>query len=958
MAQFTKQEIADITKRYIKDVKPFGRNNVAVIKKLIAKALEVEALEDRFSKLSDGELADMTVQFRGRLAEGATLDDILPEAFAVCREAAVRVLGQRHYFVQLMGGIALHQGQIAEMATGEGKTLTETLPVYLNALTGNGVHIVTVNEYLALRDASWMGKVFTFLGLTVGAITNRQPHAEKRHAYQCDITYGTNNEYGFDYLRDNMSKSIAGKVQRKLNYVVIDEVDSILIDEARTPLIISGPSGKSSQMYITANSFAVTLSASTNMDNTGELLDGEVDFNGDYVVDEKHKSARITDSGIAKAERFFGIDNLSDGEHADLNKHIDKAVRAHAVMKRDNDYIVEKGEVVIIDPHTGRKMPGRRYNDGLHQAIEAKERVTVKQENRTLASITFQNYFKLYNKMSGMTGTAKTEENEFNSIYNIDVIVMPTNLANCGVDNADMIFTTREGKLAGAIKEIERIHATGQPLLIGVASVEASEELSAMLIKKGIKHNLLNAKNHKKEADIIAQAGRLGGVTIATNMAGRGTDILLGGNADFLARQELINRGYSSEVISQVTAHNVVDPEILELQKLYTQLVDKAKLDIDVEHAKVVELGGLYVLGTERHDSRRIDNQLRGRAGRQGDHGTTQFYLSTEDSIMRRFGGMLSGTMNMFGWNKEDGLQSGMLSKQMEKAQRAVENAHFSARKNVLEYDDVINRQRNLIYAQRDNVLASSSVHNEILAMADRYARKALEIAVSGNENCALWDIEAVNANLAKQIPFVEGDVLSSSSYTSAMDALTEVVVAVNKALEFVANRPQENDDVPMEEAERYMLLSNIDRLWMDHLENLDVVKTGVAMQSIGNRKPIDVYKREAYLMFDDLSDSIAYDTIKHVLFTKIKRRLPTAVAVEDNGKVTLKSACPCGSGKKYKDCCYAKDMLAKAQAGKAPQKQEGQPLSKQEEYALKRAARKRAKNNIDSIEHYANKGE
>ncbi len=946
MAVFTKQEIKEMTKRYVSDVKPFGRNNVAVIKKLVARALEVEALEEQFASYSDSQLADMTVQFKSRIAEGATIDSLLPEAFAVCRETAKRVLGQRHYFVQIMGGIALHTGNIAEMATGEGKTLTETLPAYLNALSGKGVHIVTVNEYLALRDAQWMGKVFTFLGLSVGAITNRQPHELKQHAYNCDITYGTNNEYGFDYLRDNMSKSTRGKAQRQLNYVIIDEVDSILIDEARTPLIISGPSGKSSQMYITANSFAVTLKPSTNMDNKGDLLEGEEDYDGDYVVNAKHKNARITDRGVAKAERFFGIDNLADGEHADLNKHIDKAVTAHAVMHRDNDYIVEKGEVIIIDQHTGRKMPGRRYNDGLHQAIEAKERVTVKQENRTLASITFQNYFKLYSKMSGMTGTAKTEEEEFNSIYDMDVIVMPTNLPNCRVDNPDIIYTTRQDKLDGAIAEIERIHATGQPLLIGVASVEASEELSVLLVKKGIKHNLLNAKNHKKEADIIAQAGRLGAVTIATNMAGRGTDILLGGNVEFLARQELINRGYTPEEIEASKGYEVTDPELVAIAQLHKQMLDKCKVDIEIEHAKVVELGGLYVLGTERHDSRRIDNQLRGRAGRQGDNGTTQFYLSTEDSIMRRFGGAVAGAMNLFGFNNGEGLQSGMLSKQMEKAQRAVENSHFSARKHVLEYDDVINHQRKLIYSQRDNVLSTEDIHQDILSMADRYARKILEEAVGGNENMAMWDLVSINKHLSKMLPGVEGDILTADNFHTAQQALELIAEGTRQALEILRVRPLENDDVPLADAERYVLLSNIDRLWMDHLENLDAVKTNVSLQSIGNRKPIDVYRHQSYLMFDDLSDNIAFYTIKQLLFSKLKRRLAVTPQEEEGGKVTLKSACPCGSGKRYKDCCYSKDMLAKSNRGKEQVKPvEGQPLSKQEEYARKRAERKANKN-------------
>ncbi|MBO5866569.1 MAG: preprotein translocase subunit SecA, partial [Clostridia bacterium] len=656
----------------MKDI--YGGANARQVKKLAKIAKLVEDKEQLYLDMSDEQLAAQTQILRERYNAGETLDDILPDAFAVCREASARVLNQRHYHVQILGGIALHQGRICQMATGEGKTLTETLPAYLNALTGKGVHIITVNEYLATRDKGWMGKVFKFLGLTVGVTLANQTDREKRLAYRCDITYGTNSEFGFDYLRDNMAISRAQCVQRELNFVIIDEVDSILIDEARTPLIISGPSGKSSTMYVTANKFVCTLQNSTNTDDEGKTEDKSIEPNGDYVVDRKEKSIRLTDKGIAKAERFFKINNLSDPDNIELNNFINNALRAHGLMKRDDDYIVERGKVVIIDSFTGRKMEGRRFSNGLHQAIEAKEHVTIKEENKTLATITLQNYFRLYHKLSGMTGTAKTEEEEFNTIYNVDVVCIPTNLPLARVDENDYVYSTRAGKMRAIVNKIKQLNAKGQPILVGTVTVEKSEELSAMLTAQGVKHNVLNAKNHKREAEIVAQAGRLGAVTIATNMAGRGTDIKLGGNPEFRARK----RAGTSATEQQFEA---------------ALKIEREKWLADYEEVK--NLGGLYVMGTERHESRRIDNQLRGRSGRQGDPGRSKFYISMDDDLMRLFGGeKMKSIMSRIGMEPGEPINHPWLNKGIEKAQKKVEERNFEIRKHLLEYDDVLNEQR------------------------------------------------------------------------------------------------------------------------------------------------------------------------------------------------------------------------------------------------------------------------
>ncbi|MCM1533448.1 MAG: preprotein translocase subunit SecA [Corallococcus sp.] len=924
---------------------PYGGSNARAVKKLEKIAKLVEEKENAYVGMSDEELSSQTQLLKNRYNDGATLDELLPDAFAVCREASKRVLQQRHFHVQILGGIALHQGRICQMATGEGKTLTETLPAYLNALTGKGVHIITVNEYLATRDMEWMGKVFRFLGLTVGVTLNRMTAREKRAAYNCDITYGTNNEFGFDYLRDNMSTSRAACVQRGLNFVIIDEVDSILIDEARTPLIISGPSGKSSEMYVTANRFACLLQNSTNVDQEGKT-EGDEEPNGEYVVDRKQKTARLTDKGVTKAERYFKLDNLSSPENTEINHYINNALRAHAIMRRDDDYIVEKGEVLIVDSFTGRKMEGRRFNGGLHQAIEAKEHVTIKEENKTLATITFQNYFRLYHKLSGMTGTAKTEEQEFNTIYKIDVVAIPTNLPMIRNDRPDVVYSTRQGKLRAIVEEIKERNSVGQPILVGTITVEKSEELSRLLTAERIKHNVLNAKNHKREAEIVAQAGRLGAVTIATNMAGRGTDILLGGNPEFMAKQEMKRQGYEDEQIEASTGFAKGDEETEKLKAVYSELVSKYKKETDKEKQDVVKAGGLCVIGTERHDSRRIDNQLRGRAGRQGDPGCSVFYISAEDDMVRIFGGDMMQRVMMFARIDEDTpLESRLLTRGIESAQKRIEGLHFSSRKNVLQYDDVNNQQRKAIYKERDRILDNEDVHNDILAMADEYARLALADACDSQEDVSQWNLDKVNHNLGKYFA-LEQPVLKEDDLTSARavcDMLAE------RCKEYL-NERLENDEggnvVPFREAERFVLLRTIDNLWMDHLDALDDLRQGVGLQAIGQHDPIMVYKKEAFDMFDKLNENIKVQTIRMLTFAKIVQQLRSNVAPDANvnSEKKLNGPCPCGSGKKYKNCCYAKDSAAASSEGTDVAEEPARPLTKQEEYALKRQQRKENK--------------
>lgn len=873
----------------------FGGANKKALKQLEKIAVKVENLAEKYVKFSDKELVDMTANLKSRYVSGEKLDDILPDAYAVVREVSQRVLNMRHYHVQILGGIALHQGRICQMSTGEGKTLVETLPAYLNALTGKGVHIVTVNEYLAKRDAEWMGKVFKFLGLTVGVILNKQTNDEKRKAYNCDITYGTNNEFGFDYLRDNMATSKVGRVQRKLNFCIIDEVDSILIDEARTPLIISGRASKSSEMYIVADKLVRTMRKDV-----------------DYEVDEKDKSVQLNDVGIGKAERYFKIDNLADLENTEINHYLNCALKAHAIMKRDDEYIVEGGKVVIVDAFTGRKMPGRRFSAGLHQAIEAKENVAIKEEDRTLATITFQNYFRLYSKLSGMTGTAKTEEAEFNNIYNLDVVVIPTNLPMIRVDHNDVIFTTRVGKLRNIVKEVSEIHSNGQPILIGTVSVEKSEELSTLLTRAGIKHNVLNAKNHTREAEIVAQAGRFNSVTIATNMAGRGTDILLGGNAQFLAKQEMSHLGYNEEQIDLATSYVEGDEETENLKKVYKDLYNKFDKETSEEKKKVVAVGGLYIIGTERHDSRRIDDQLRGRSGRQGDPGSSAFYISAEDDMMRVFGGdKIQMILNALRVDEDTPISAKMLTKQIESAQKRIEGRNFSARKYVLQYDDVNNMQRNLIYAERNKVLDGDNIHKDILLMARTYARKALEDACNGVEQASKWHYEEVNETLkTKYLPdgrdFLTEKMLYDFNARQILDKLTAVVKElINQKVEEGANQ-----DIDYYELERYILLKVTDEKWMDHLDNLEQLKQGVGLQAIGQHDPVVVYKKEGFEMFDKMNEDIQVSTVKFLLYANVQKaeRPQTTlqkVKVHAEGEeISMNEPCPCGSGKKYKYCC------------------------------------------------------
>ncbi len=926
---------------------PYGASNARQVKKLEKIAKLVEAKESMYVDMSDEQLIGQTQVLKDRYSAGETLEQLLPDAFAVCREASKRVLKQRHFHVQILGGIALHQGRICQMATGEGKTLTETLPAYLNALTGNGVHIITVNEYLAVRDMEWMGKIFRFLGLTVGVTLSKMTAREKRRAYECDITYGTNNEFGFDYLRDNMSTSRVNCVQRGLNFVIIDEVDSILIDEARTPLIISGPSGKSSEMYNTANRFACTLTGSTNTDEEGKT-EGDEEPNGDYVVDRKQKQVRLTDRGIVKAERFFKLDNLSAPENTDLNSYINNALRAHAIMRRDDDYIVEKGEVVIVDSFTGRKMEGRRFNGGLHQAIEAKEHVTIKEENKTLATITFQNYFRLYHKLSGMTGTAKTEEQEFNTIYNIDVVAIPTNLPMVREDRHDVVYSTRQGKLKAIVKEIKQRNASGQPVLVGTVTVEKSEELSRLLTAENIKHNVLNAKFHKREAEIVAQAGRYGAVTIATNMAGRGTDILLGGNPEFLAKQEMKRLGYDEEQIDLSTSFVKGDDETERLRQIYRELVAKYKEQTDEEKQRVIQAGGLCVIGTERHDSRRIDDQLRGRAGRQGDPGMSVFYISTEDDMMRIFGGdMMQRIMAFARMDDDTPIELRLMSKTIESAQKRIEGLHFSSRKHVLQYDDVNNRQRKVIYKERNRILDNDDVHSDILQMTDEYARLALADACDSQVDVSKWNLDKVNANLAKYFA-CEQPILEAEDVTSAREVCDNLAERCREYLNERLDEDEGGNVVPFREAERFVLLRTMDNLWMDHLDALDDLRQGVGLQAIGQHDPLVVYKKEAFDMFEKLNENIKVQTIRMLTFAKIVQALRSDSPKQGviNAEKKLNGPCPCGSGKKYKNCCYAKDA-AKNQSDEQGDgaQNENRPLTKQEEYALKRQQRKENKN-------------
>ena len=854
---------------------------------------EVEALADKYKAMSDEELKETTNVLKKRLADGETADDILPDAFAVVREAGDRVLHMRHFYVQLLGGIVLHQGRIAQMATGEGKTLVATLPAYLNALTGKGVHIVTVNDYLAQRDAEWMGKIYKFLGLSVGVIVHNQTRAQKKAAYDCDITYGTNNEMGFDYLRDNMATEML--VQRPFNYAIIDEVDSILIDEARTPLIISGKGNRSSEMYVTANKFATSLNPS------------------DYEIDEKDKAVRLNDNGVMKAEKFFKVDNLSDIENSELNHYILQALKANYIMKNENDYIVEKGEVVIVDEFTGRKMEGRRYSAGLHQAIEAKEGVRIREENKTLATITFQNLFRLYKKLSGMTGTAKTEEGEFNSIYKLDVVEIPTNKPIARLDYNDVIFKTENGKLKAIVEDVAERHNSGQPMLIGTLTVEKSEQLSKLFNARGIKHNVLNAKNHEREAEIVAQAGRFGAVTIATNMAGRGTDILLGGNPEFLAKREMAKQGVDNELIESATSfRSDKTEEEIKATEQYRSLYEKFKQQTDEERERVLKVGGLHIIGTERHESRRIDNQLRGRSGRQGDPGSSVFFISLEDDLARIFGGEKMQKIFTFLNVEEDmPIEAKVITRQIERAQERIEDRNFSSRKHVLQYDDVMNEQRTLIYQERNKVLNGEDIHNDLKEMIKTVCSNVVNQCVDINRSTQDWDTEELNRILCEDFFNTNEDYIVKSEIDkiTGQEFLEQLQ---NNLISVLDAKVEENaaKDIDFKEVERFIMLKVVDEKWMDHIDAMDELKRGIGLMAYGNHDPVQAYKREGFEMFDKMISEIQYDAVKYCLRVNVKRVLveqpgkPKTLDPDINPNLNRNGPCPCGSGKKFKHCC------------------------------------------------------
>ena len=886
------------------------------LKRIKAQAEKIMALSPKYETMTDEELKNQTQIFKDRLAKGETLEDILNEAFAVVREASYRVLNMRHYLVQLMGGICVHQGRVAELKTGEGKTLMSTLPAYLNALSGKGVHLVTVNDYLAKRDAEWMGKIYRFLGLTVGVNVHELTDEQKREAYNCDITYGTNNEFGFDYLRDNLKKRMTDMVQRGLNFAIVDEVDSILIDEARTPLIISGRGEKSSTLYLDCNRFVKTLKADE-----------------DYDLDIKDKTVQITEAGAAKAEKFFGIENLSDIEHADLNHHIQQALKAHFIFKRDTDYLVSDGEIIIVDEFTGRLMIGRRYSEGLHQAIEAKENVTVRNENKTHATITFQNYFRLYTKLSGMTGTAKTEEEEFRTIYGLDVLEIPTNKPVQRKDLPDVIFSTQSGKLKAIIKEIIERHEKGQPILVGTVTVEKSEEISRWLIKNKIKHNILNAKNHKREAEIIAQAGKKGAVTIATNMAGRGTDILLGGNPEYLAKQDLRNEGVSEDIIDVATSYvQDVSDEVKEVRERYQEYYKEHSAVTDKEKEEVIALGGLHIIGTERHESRRIDNQLRGRSGRQGDPGSSLFFISLEDDLARRFGGeRLQGIYSMFKLNEDDALQSKMLSKSIENAQRTIEGKNFGIRKHIIQYDDVMNTQRKIMYEERMKVLRGDDVHQDVLNLIPDYVADIFLENVNKNQEPSSWDKDKLNKALeAKALPaeteFITDEILEKWDYDYIVEKTVEKVIecyeAKIKLLEDDNEGRPENEQIDFSDFERFIFLQVVDKKWIDHIDAMDKLKRGISLRGYANEDPVIAYKKEGLDMFEEMTASIQEEVTLLLLKSEIKRKEKQeekpqdlvasggSLGSESRGPIVKTSTvgrndpCPCGSGRKFKNCC------------------------------------------------------
>ena len=899
--------------------KIFGNYSQKEIRRIDPLVKKVLALEDTYRNMSEEELRSQTAVLKERLANGETLDGILPEAFAACREACDRVLDMRPYPVQVIGGIILHQGRIAEMKTGEGKTLVETLPAYLNALSGKGVHIVTVNDYLAKRDSEWMGKVFSYMGLSVGLVIHGVENDQRREAYACDITYGTNNEFGFDYLRDNMVTYKENLVQRGFNYAIVDEVDSILIDEARTPLIISGRGDKSTDLYQKADRFVRTLTAMRVKEQDEKQETDTVD--ADYIIDEKAKTATITPRGAEKAEKYFNVENINDADNMTLLHHINQAIKAHGVMKRDVDYVVKDGEVIIVDEFTGRLMLGRRYNDGLHQAIEAKEGVTVARENRTLATITFQNYFRMYHKLSGMTGTAMTEVDEFREIYGLDVVEIPTNKPVIREDLPDVVYKTEGAKFRAVINEIVDAHAKNQPVLVGTISIEKSEILSNMLKKRGIAHNVLNAKHHDREAEIVAQAGVPGAVTIATNMAGRGTDIMLGGNAEFLAKAELRKQGLDEDMINAATAYFETGAEdILAARALYHELYKRFKEEIAPRAEEAKNAGGLYIIGTERHESRRIDNQLRGRSGRQGDPGKTRFFISLEDDLMRLFGGdRLQSLMDTLKIEEDMPIDAKLISSSIESAQRKVEGRNFEMRKNVLKFDDVMNKQREIIYGQRSKVLEGEDLKEDIAKMREESVRKTVDTYLASDEDRENWNLGGLRDYYRGWL-LTDGDLRYSDEEFAKLTK-EDVYNAVLERMEgLYAFREKEFGEENMRELERVCLLRNVDLKWMDHIDDMSDLKQGMYLRGYGQHDPVVEYRIEGFEMFDSMIEAIREDTVKMLLTVRRRAEEPkreqVAVPMEAGGdgtvqqrpaakkKVGRNDPCPCGSGKKYKHCC------------------------------------------------------
>lgn len=917
--------------------KMFGSSSAREIKRMQPLVDQTLALEDKFSAMSDDELRSMTDTLRDRLVLSSDIDSILPEAFATVREAAWRVLGMKHYPVQIVGGIVLHQGRIAEMKTGEGKTMVATLPAYLNALTGKGVHIVTVNDYLAKRDSEWMGKIYRFLGLSVGLVIHGMTPEQKRAAYAADITYGTNNEFGFDYLRDNMAIYKENMTQRGHNFAIVDEVDSILIDEARTPLIISGAGVKSTQMYEIADKFVNTLTP-MKLVRTDDKADYDkfmsMDYdelemgrfitpqqhaqlkNADYIIDEKNKNVSLTANGIAKAESYFNVENLSSAENMELNHHIQQAIRAHGIMKKDIDYIIKDGQIIIVDEFTGRLMYGRRYNNGLHQAIEAKEHVKVEKESKTYASITLQNYFRMYTKLSGMTGTAMTEEEEFRHIYSLDVVEIPTNKPNIRCDYQDSVYKTEPAKFNAVIDQIEECHKKGQPVLVGTVSIEKSELLSRLLTKRGINHRVLNAKHHEKEASIVAQAGKEGAVTIATNMAGRGTDIMLGGNAEYMAKDQMAKQGFEEALINEATGFaETDDQQIIEARKVYSELYNKYKSEINDEAQRVKDAGGLFIIGTERHESRRIDNQLRGRAARQGDPGSTRFYLSLEDDLMRLFGGdRVMSVMNTLKVPEDMPIENKMLSNTIERAQEKVEGINFQRRKSVLEYDDVMNKQREIIYKQRRAVLDGEDLSGIIDKMIIDVAQSTAAEFVSG-EDRNLWNITGLADRLAAF------GKLDTEAVNDPDDACQQTERILRERYEYQKQVLGEN----FEEAQRVVMLRSVDRRWMDHIDDMDELRRGIGLSAYGQRDPVVEFKFQSYDIFEEMVNNIKTDTVYGLLSLVIKKEeelereqvakdahefhgneKSVSKTVVNKQKIGRNDPCPCGSGKKYKKCCGA----------------------------------------------------